>query len=453
MKVSVVRVFFCLAICSVLLLALSALVEAGKPPPPPPPAGPKVVTFSVREDYDKGENLDDVALDFALCNQLEVDEMVVSFGWDDYEPSHDVYDLTWLNSFCARANQYGVKLRPYLCYTPAWAGDGNWNSPPTNIQDWYDFCYNLAYGLRNNTNIVSYEIWNEWNDAFWFNGTFAQYVSLLTNGSTAIRAAKPGMTIISGGLVWPHFEAIDAITQGTIETYYEIDPLHCYKETWPVQDALEGYFDSQYQSWYVPTINNNGEGEPVWFNEVGYSTLDRTEAQQANYTARAVGYLLSDPTSLNEVEHYCCYEIKDLDPNKPAIGDDNNYHLGITTYTRVPKLAFYTFDMLTDLLDNKTVTASDDKVTLTKVVGRFGQAYKHLLKISDGSQVLFVYDKTKTVTCYATITGIPANSCTKYNLDGTSQAWTGSNFTPGTNPVVRNIALTPGNVWIFKLTP
>jgi hypothetical protein len=53
----------------------------------------KQVSFSILEDYDKGEDLDEVAEDFALMQELDVTTWRGSFGWGDYEPARGKYDF------------------------------------------------------------------------------------------------------------------------------------------------------------------------------------------------------------------------------------------------------------------------------------------------------------------------------------------------------------------------
>ena len=78
--------------------------------------------FAILEDYDKGDDLDAIARDFALMQELEIDTLRCSFGWDDYEPEPGVYDFAWLQEFVALAGEYDIRLRPYIAYTPEWAG-------------------------------------------------------------------------------------------------------------------------------------------------------------------------------------------------------------------------------------------------------------------------------------------------------------------------------------------
>src|SRR4051794_15962943 len=150
-----------------IVLTLGSSLPAGAAvsslrPTPPPPSVTKNVSFAVLEDYDKGQDLNDIALDFQLMNELGIDTLRCSFGWDDYEPVRGQYDFAWLEQFVALAAQYGIKIRPYIAYTAPWAGTGGsadgmyWNDPPANYQDWYNFVYHLALALSDNPNVLSY---------------------------------------------------------------------------------------------------------------------------------------------------------------------------------------------------------------------------------------------------------------------------------------------------------
>jgi hypothetical protein len=46
----------------------------------------KPVSFAILEDYDKGQNLDEIDADFALFDDLDIAIWRGSFGWDDFEP-------------------------------------------------------------------------------------------------------------------------------------------------------------------------------------------------------------------------------------------------------------------------------------------------------------------------------------------------------------------------------
>src|SRR3954469_16033715 len=149
------------ALCLVTLLVCAPAVRTDEPPA-------KRIGFSILEDYDKGGDLADVARDFALFRELGITTWRGSFGWDDYEPTRRHYDFDWLHRFADLAAKYGITLRPYIGYTPAWASAGGkdkdaWNDPPRNPDDFGRFMRALATAMRRHRNLVSYEIYNEEN--------------------------------------------------------------------------------------------------------------------------------------------------------------------------------------------------------------------------------------------------------------------------------------------------
>lgn len=417
----------------------------------PPPSVTKPVSFAILEDYDKGQDLNDIALDFQMMNDLGVDVLRCSFGWDDYEPAQGQYDFAWLEQFVALADQYGIQLRPYLGYTAPWAanggsGDGTyWNDPPADLQDWYDFVYALASALSDNPNVLSYEIYNEENDSFWWDGTVAEYNDVLAQGAAAVRAADADAEVILGGFVFPEFEWIDDICSGGNATAFDVAPFHAYPETWSRNNVtVESYLDAQYTDWYVPAVENTCAGQPIWINEMGFATTPgKTEADQANWWARAVSTFLADP----EVEHIGVYEIKDLPEGSEVIGDEANYYLGLSYTDRTPKLAYHTVDLLTDLLDTGTITTADAEAAVEVTSGPSGRLYHHLFKRPDGAQVLFVYDTRKSPTVSVTLE-TPGATATRYALDGTATAHGAFDGT-----TLSGVSLSAGTVAIFRIDP
>lgn len=410
----------------------------------------KQVSFSILEDYDKGDDLDEVAEDFALMQALEITTWRGSFGWDDYEPSPGKYDFAWLHDFAELAGRVGIELRPYIGYTPAWAAKGGsdeaaWNDPPADIEAWYNFVYTLVTSLRWHPHLLSFEIYNEQNVPLWWDGTVAEYNQVLLQGAAAIRAADPGAEVLLGGLVFPDVAFLEEIcaTFGNAGSF-DIVPLHAYPETWtPEAVTVENYLDPQYRA-FADTVETDCQREPIWINEAGYATTaGKTERDQANWWARAIATFLAVP----EIEHIGIYELKDLEPDRPVIGEGENYSLGLTYPDRKKKLAFYTVDLLTDLLDVRPLTLADADLTVTVTKGKPGALYHHLFIRPGGEQIVFVWDKSGRPTVNLQIKQQGATA-TEYALDGA----------PTTYPefdgrILRNVQLTPGEVRIFEIGP
>ncbi len=440
---------FLLSMLALSSVALAAILR--DPPAADPLVGSKHVSFAVLEDYDKGDDLNDIALDFALLNELEIDSMRCSFGWDDYEPVRGQYDFAWLEEFVSLADQYGIKIRPYIAYTPEWAGksvdtDGvAWNTPPADYQDWYNFVYELALALSDHPNVLSYEVYNEENFSMWWDGGLEQYQETLKQAALAVHAADPDAQILLGGMTYPDYNWLEGLGQAGYTRYYDILPFHAYPETWTEPDVIvENYLSNEYQKYFIPIHKEFGEREPIWINEMGYATSSgRTEAQQANWWARAVSTFLAKP----DIEHLGVYEIKDLDSGVQAIGDDMNYHFGLTYPDRTKKLAFYTVDMLTDLLDTGMLTVADSDLEVIADEESTNYLYYHLFKRPDGAQILFVWNRlsSPTITIKLKTRGTSAEH---FSLAGEATPYPDFN-----GRTLRNIRLTQGKVEIFRINP
>ena len=143
-----------------------------------------------------------------------------------------------MEDFAALANRYGIKLWPYIAYTPAWAGaEGaqhgvDSNKSPANFQDWCNFVYQLA-----------------------------------------VRAADPDAQVLLGGLTFPDHDWLEGPAGVGYARYYDILPFHAYPETWTEPEVIvENYLDVEYYQRFLPEIRQGGEGEPIWINEMGYLT-------------------------------------------------------------------------------------------------------------------------------------------------------------------------------------
>jgi polysaccharide biosynthesis protein PslG len=429
-----------------IVLALGVALERGAIEAQEP-SRRKPVSFAILEDYDKGEDLRGVEADFELFEELEIRTWRGSLGWDDYEPTRGGYDFTWLHQFAALAERHHIELRPYLGYTPAWAARARgadadvWNNPPARVDDWERFTKAIAGALARHRNVASFEIYNEENSKQWWDGDAEEYGRVLTRGVRGIRRAHATVPILFGGLVFPDAAWMTRVCSVTeAARAFSILPFHAYPETWTSTGVtVENYLGGL--SAFIETADRACGRKPIWINETGFATVPgKTEREQANWWVRAVATFLASP----RVEHIGVYEIKDLALDKPAIGDAPNYHLGITRTDRQKKLAFYTVDLLTDLLDVGTISVDDGDVQVTSEAG-VGERHIHLFTRPDGNKVLFAWDRTASSSVAIHVPGI--RSSVEYAFDGQP-------LDPdATASVLSHLTLSRGVPRIFKLMP
>jgi hypothetical protein len=208
---------------------------------------------------------------------------------------------------------------------------------------------------------------------------------------------------------------------------------------------LGEYFNSSYTGPFLRLLDEEGGRKPLWMSECGYSTMDRSEEDQANYIARAVPYFFADPASDDRFSLFTYYELKDLPVGSAMIGDEHNYHFGLCRSDRSKKLAFYTYRMLVALLQGRVVRAAAAQVATAATEGEFGELHHHLLQREDGTQILFIYDRENAATAEAALMAA-GSTCTQGELDGRSRPWPHFNGT-----TISNIVLTPGQVRIYEI--
>lgn len=404
----------------------------------------KPVSFAILEDYDAGDDLEEVRKDFALFERLEIRTWRGSLGWDDYEPVRGRLELEWLHRFVQLAAAHRLELRPYVGYTPEWAARPGgrdaeaWNNPPLRPGDWDRFAGALADALERYPHVRSYEIYNEENVAQWWDGSAADYANVLKRGARAISRRDGDAEVLFGGLVFPDTEWVEAVCGVPgVGKAFTVLPVHAYPETWtPKEVTVENYLGGL--AAFVSAADRACGRKAIWINETGFATVPgRSEREQAAWWVRAVATFLATP----RVEHIGVYEIKDLPLDRPAIGDAPNYHLGLTRTDRTPKLAFHTVDLLTDLLDVGRLAVDDRLVKIGVEGGTLGELHQHLFRRPDGTRVLFVWDRLQGPAVRIDVPG--ATSLIEYDLDGTAAP---------TQPAstLQRVQLVPGvpRVWL-----
>jgi Cellulase (glycosyl hydrolase family 5) len=282
----------------------------------------------------------------------------IAFGWDAMEPEKGKYDWSFWDDYVREAVEtHGIRLIPYVCYTPKWAasdqGEDYWHSPPRDPKDFGDFVAQLVRRYR--PWIHSWELWNEPdNTAYWL-GTPAQLAALVRAGSAAVRREDPDAKVVLGGLAGKLDYLEELLRDEQIAPAVDIVNFHSYFETWhpDPMERLAGEITRASQ-----LVTEFGEREPIWLAEIGYSTVgprektsdvyqphfrdEHTESAQANAIVRAAVLAAAS----EKLELFAWYRINDLPAVQDVIGDDNNRHLGVVTLEGHPKQGLQTLSEL-----------------------------------------------------------------------------------------------------------
>jgi hypothetical protein len=319
----------------------------------------QTVSLGLCEDYpEESRTLEKARSDLALARDVGAKVFRISFGWDAMEPERGVFDWSFWDEFVRLAtHEYGLRLIPYVCYTPKWAakdqGENFWRSPPKDPADFGRFMSAIVSRYRHA--IHSWEIWNEPdNPAYWL-GTVEEFAALVRVGSQAVRAADPLAQVVLGGIA-TELKFLDSLFRvQRIAPAVDIVNLHSYYETWhpdPIERLPEYIEDA------AEIVRTHGEREPLWMAETGYSSVGTRakvsdvyrshwrgeHSDDAQATALARIFLLALGT--RQLSIIAWYRINDLDVAQEVIGDDNNRHLGLRRTTGAAKPASHAFAQL-----------------------------------------------------------------------------------------------------------
>lgn len=305
--------------------------------------------------------LTDVNNDYYLVDREQAKWVKHDCFWQLCEPTtKGTYVWTQMDMIFDAANSRGINQIITLHGVPVWASaTGIVNQPPTNPQDFADFCTAAVNRYKNRgTGTKIWELWNEPNIFYFWNGiqpTAAIYTPVLKAGYTAIKAADPTSTVLGGCLL-----ALDTNTTGHLSPTDMLNGMYAL--------GAKGYFDALSTHPYVeprvdpndggalPPQNNgfndfanmrtilaaNGDGDmPIWITEYGNETVPAanptgiTQAQQATYTASAFSLARAE-TNVSVVIVYSHRNDADSSANPP----DN---FGIANADRTLKTAAATF--------------------------------------------------------------------------------------------------------------
>jgi hypothetical protein len=243
------------------------------------------------------------------ANQLDVNWVKMQVRWENMETEEDNYDWTDTDVFLPAAHEQNLDVLVSVVTAPEWARepgvDTTRHGPPADPQDYVDFVTALVE--RYPGMIHAIEVWNEQNlDREWTSTgglSAANYVELLRQTYTAIKAIDPGIIIVSGALsptglsdgvrAWDDFIYMDQMIEaGLLDTTdcvgvhhngYNISPSVTWDNVPNDPSAqFRGPFDNPHHSWsfrstlqtYANKIELAGGDQKLCVTEFGWPSAE-----------------------------------------------------------------------------------------------------------------------------------------------------------------------------------
>lgn len=236
-----------------------------------------------QNQYTKKENVPVLA---EYMKDLDVKFLRVDIFWEFVEPSNGKYD--WSNTdTIVNALSSDTDLLFTIYSSADWAVKGltdangkrkTTSAPPENIQDYYDFVFDMSNRYKGK--VKYYQIENEVYGApnnFW-NGTKEEYFSLFKKGVSAIKKADPNAKILVSSVALADFDVNDkslpannVIARNAQDfmnyifkngcSYFDIADLHLYYTLDSIPDRLYWFKNSM--------LASNNCSKPIWVTETG----------------------------------------------------------------------------------------------------------------------------------------------------------------------------------------
>jgi hypothetical protein len=257
-----------------ILLALPAGAQARTPPD----------FFGVMADGPLFDASTDIDRELRLMRTSGVESIRVAFDWRVIEPVRGTTDFTLTDILVTRATRRRLVILPVVIWAPEWARrDPGQQASPPKPGPYAALVAKLArrYGKggsfwKQNPSLprVPLREWQIWNEPtvenFWTLQPWQEdYVTLLERTRKAVRREDAGARIVTAGLVYESWEALEKIYGAGGRGSFDVVALHPFTEK--PANLLEIVERCR------KVMRSNGDGRrPAFLSEVSWpSSLDK----------------------------------------------------------------------------------------------------------------------------------------------------------------------------------
>lgn len=239
----------------------------------------------------------------------------LDFLWDQIEPVRGEFDFNFYDRLVNLVRQYDIRILGVLGYSALWANSmGLWNVPPDDPNDFAHFAAKVASRYMNI--IDSWEIWNEPNQAMYFDSRnwALDYVNLLKVVYPAIKQVSSGLIVLHGGLAQPNVFDLRKLYESGAGNYFDVVNIHPFENPVDLErrpftkvielnlaDILEvmSEFGDNHKKICISELGCPGVvARENWHEDVRenwFMGKSPTADQQAMFAADALSHLLSLP--------------------------------------------------------------------------------------------------------------------------------------------------------------
>ena len=301
----------------------------------------------------------------------------VDLGWISFQSKGpdavSSYHTALFDRVVDAANARGIKVLGMIWATPGWANGGQDRSvPPTNFDDYARFAGWMADHYRGR--VAAWEIWNEPNhSSFWAGKDPVKYGALVKAAYPAIKAADPNALVVAGATSLNDTTFLARAYDSGMGGNFDVLSTHPYQQPGDLEpEAADngsiGRLD-HLRAVRSMMVDRGDSHKPIWATEFGWSTHANTsttagwargvtEAQQADYTVRALKFVAAHHPYVSNMFVY--------NERDKASGDIHQDGFGILRRDLTPKPVYTSLrTFLTGAVTEPTTTTTAPAPTTT----------------------------------------------------------------------------------------
>lgn len=282
----------------VLAISLLGSPSTSETPPPTPTLGLHVPWAVGGAHFDESGRLTDEPEAWPGFTVPVVRLWDTRTTWADLEPSDDAWSFDHLDAHLAVARSHGTQdVLPVLAGTPAWAArdpdaeGAPWlpvgsASPPRDIREWREYVRTVA--TRYAGQVKAYQLGNEPNLSWFWQGSRATLARLVRAGAEEVRRADPHALVVAPApIVTTPASAVGAARwwRALKGTAVDVLALQWYPERGTRPGALASVLDRM----RAGVEGTDLDGLPVWITEVNHTGGDRQALTLVDATMRVAG--------------------------------------------------------------------------------------------------------------------------------------------------------------------
>ncbi|GAA1460727.1 hypothetical protein GCM10009619_27400 [Williamsia maris] len=289
----------------------------------------------------------DAELDFAAAQGFSAVRIPVR--WSSVEPVEGKLDFSALDPVIRGAAARGLEVLGVVTWAPAWAVAPEYRTvthpAPESAARFAEFARVAAFRYR--SQVSAWEVWNEPNIAASFGPIpdVSKYCAILRQSYTAIKAANPSATVLTGGTSPTRDSPTGVAPANYINALYKCAPrsfdalaMHPYSTPNLLSRPSSTNPSSRDVALVREVMKLNGDTRrKVWFTEFGAPT---TQFSPTGVSEEKQKQILVDGVSLLKQLSYAgpvfVFNLRDIETGSRI--PDYNYGLARTDFTLKPSL-------------------------------------------------------------------------------------------------------------------